>query len=199
MWFKDFELKLCRNSEVKLSHCDIFHRGVRLARVFRRGDGAQPTIFSADAAKDCDEADLNAVLTFAGYYVERDIPVAYLEAFAAREHCNPDYFLGLHNTAIAASALYILSTNEHVFDPETEIGAEPIDMEYLLDRLIQLLDEDALLNIPKDVLAEFVREIDRAAFPLTPEHHAVIERIATDRELRRFFPFLEQAELAISA
>ena len=47
-------------------------------------------------------------------------------------------------------------------------------MEYLFDRLIQLLDEDALLNMPKDVLAEFVREIDRADFPLIPNNRAVI-------------------------
>ena len=72
-------------------------------------------------------------------------------------------------------------------------------MEYLFDRLIQLLDEDALLNIPKDVLAEFVREIDRADFPLIPEHRAVIERIATNRRLRQFFPFLDQTEIAASA
>ena len=36
--------------------------------------------------------------------------------------------------------------------------------------LIQLLDGGRLAsNIPKDVLAEFVREIDRADFPLIPE------------------------------
>lgn len=199
MQFREFEIFAFRSPEHDPPYCDIFHRGERVVRVFRQADVAQGTVFSADGPRGYNEADLDILMTFARYYLEREIPRLYLEVFAIREFCNPDYFLGLCNTAIAASALYILSTNEHVFDPETEIGAEPIDMEYLLGRLIQLLDEDALLNIPKDVLAEFVRELDRAAFPLIPEHRAVIERIATERDLRRFFRFLEQAETAISA
>jgi len=127
-------------------------------------------------------------VTFARYYVEREIPRVYLEVFAIREFCNPEYFLGLCNTAIAASTLYILSTNKHVFDPDAEIGPEPIAMEYLLDRLVRLLDEGMLHNLPRDVIAEFVRELDLAAFPLIPEHRAVIDRIATREDLRPIFP-----------
>jgi hypothetical protein len=199
MQFRQFEIHAFRGPEHDPPYCDIFHRGERVVRVFRQADVAQGTVFSADSPRGYNEADLDILMTFARYYVEREIPRVYLEVFAIREFCNPDYFLGLCNTAIAASTLYILSTNKHVFDPETEIGPEPIDMEYLFDRLIQLLDEDALLNIPKDVLAEFVREIDRADFPLIPEHRAVIERIATNRRLRQFFPFLDQTEIAASA
>jgi hypothetical protein len=199
MQFREFEIFAFRSPEHDPPFCDIFYRGERVVRVFRQADVAQGRVFSADAPRGYNEAELDILMTFAGYYVEREIPRAYLEIFAIREFCNPDYFLGLYNTAIAASALYILSTNDRVFDSGTEIGTELVDMEYLLDRLVRLLDEDALYNLPKDVMAEFVREIDRAAFPLIPEHRTVIERIAADRELRRFFPFLDQDQASMVA
>jgi hypothetical protein len=199
MKFREFEVHAFRSPEHDPPFCDIFHRGERVVRVFRQADVAEKTVFSADAPRNYDEAELDIIVTFAGYYIEREIPRAYLEIFAIREFCNPDYFLGLYNTAIAASALYILSTNDRVFDSDTEIGTELVDMEYLLDRLVRLLDEDALYNLPKDVIAEFVREIDRAAFPLIPEHRTVLERVAADRELRRFFPFLDQDQASMVA
>ncbi|MGY6644835.1 MAG: hypothetical protein ACXIVD_06405 [Salinarimonas sp.] len=188
MQFREFEILAFRSPEHVPPYCDIFHRGERVVRVFRQADVGQGMVFSADGPRGYDEADLDILVTFARYYVEREIPRVYLEVFAIREFCNPDYFLGLYNTAIAASALYILSTNKHVFDSETEIGPEPIDMEYLLDRLVRLLDEGMLHYLPRDVIAEFVRELDLAAFPLIPEHRAVIDRIATREDLRPIFP-----------
>ena len=189
MQFRDFEIFAFRSPEHDPPYCDIFHGGERVVRVFRQADVGQGMVFSADGPRGYDKDDLDILVTFARYYLEREIPRLYLEVFAIREFSNPDYFLGLYNTAIAASALYILSTNEHVFDPETEIVSGIADMEYLLDRLIRLLDEDALHNLPREVITEFVHELDRAAFPLIPEHRAVIERLAARKSLRPIAPF----------
>ncbi|MCH8493997.1 MAG: hypothetical protein LAT53_12300, partial [Idiomarina sp.] len=188
MQFREFEILAFRSPEHVPPYCDIFHRGERVVRGFRQADVAQGMVFSADGPRGYEEADLDILVTFAGYYIEREIPRAYLEVFAVSEFCNPDYFLGLYNTAIAASALYILSTNKHVFDPDPEIDRPVVDMEYLLDRLVRLLDEGMLHNLPRDVIAEFVRELDLAAFPLIPEHRAVIDRIAARDELRPSVP-----------
>lgn len=189
MQFREFEIFAFRSPEHDPPYCDIFHGGERLLRVFRRADIAHGMVFSADAPRGYNKDDLDILVTFARYYLERDIPRLYLEVFAIREFSNPDYFLGLYNTAITASALYILSTNKHVFNPDPEIDRRVIDLEYLFDRLISLLDEDALDNLPREVITEFVHELDLAAFPLIPEHRAVIERLAARENLRPIIPF----------
>lgn len=199
MQFRGFELQAVREPESGSPYCDVFHGGERVVRVFRRGDAAENVILFADATTRFRGADLAIVMKCAEYCIPRDIPAAYLEEFAVRERCNADYFLGLYNTTIAASALYILCTNKHVFNPVSEIGEEPLDMEYLFDRLFQLLDIDALRNLPKGVLADLVEAIDRAGFPLIPEHRAVLERVRARHKLFALFPCMDDGNDSGSA
>ena len=189
MRFRGFELQVVREPESGPPFCDIFHGGERVAQVFRRADGAENVVLSADAAKRFRLADLNIVMEFAEHYITRDIPLIYLEEFAARRFSSADYFFGLYNTPIAASALYILCLNKHVFDPTAEIDEAFVDMEYLFGRLITLLDAGVLRNLPRDVFAELRDAIDSAGFPLIPEHRAVLDRICASHKLSELFPY----------
>jgi hypothetical protein len=200
MQFRGFELRVLREPESGPPYCDVFHGGERVARVLRRADCAENVILSADAPKCFSLTDLNTVTEFAEHYIDRDIPLVYLEEYAARRRSrSADYFLGLYNTSIAAATLYILSLNKHVFDPGTEIGTAFIDMEYLFERLITLLDEGALHRLPPDVFAELCDEIDKVGFPLAPEHRAVLARVRASQRLSELFPHPDDGSTPVSA
>ena len=122
----------------------------------------------------------------------RDIPLIYLEKFAARRVSSADYFFGLYKRPIAVPARsYILCLNKHVFDPTAEINEAFVDMDYLFGRLITLLDAGVLRNLPVTVFAELARGDRQQRLPPHPEHRARAARTASaaSHKLSALFPY----------
>lgn len=178
MIYNQFEIVVTSRPDYDYAYCEVSIGNYTIAEVYNDTESGRRVILYTTGSIDIDLDEFTAILDFCAYFIKKSIPKSYLEKYIQKSIINKKYIFDLYNSAISASILYILTLNKVPLKKE-KITQDFIDMKYIFEKLIRLLDAGHLANVPDDVISELVHEIENANLPITKQQRETLGRYAS--------------------